>query len=243
MESPLLHFAEHPLQEFALLFMAIVYTIRVIWIIRKFKTGKERQAPTGRAGTTPAKGVAYSMINIAMPWAMDSTRKHIGFYIQFALFHLGVTMAILLSFIIPYAPGLLDSGMLRFVMHFFIGAAFIVGIMRMVRRISNPWIRNISTPDDYFSLALLTVWFLFAFLSVPNNVADGEWELLTFFFMTAFFLMYVPFSKIGHYLYYPFTRYYLGKTMGYRGIYPLQPSIMPDWMSQQQAKKGAVNEG
>jgi hypothetical protein len=31
----------------------------------------------------------------------------------------------------------------------------------------------------------------------------------------------VPFSKISHYLYYPFTRYYLGKSLGYRGVYPI----------------------
>ena len=46
--------------------------------------------------------------------------------------------------------------------------------------------------------------------------------MLTYFLLTAFFLMYVPFSKISHYLYYPFTRYYLGKTLGYRGVTPMQ---------------------
>ncbi len=42
----------------------------------------------------------------------------------------------------------------------------------------------------------------------------------SFFILTAFFLIYVPFSKISHYLYYPFTRYYLGKTLGHRGVHP-----------------------
>jgi hypothetical protein len=50
----------------------------------------------------------------------------------------------------------------------------------------------------------------------------GQWHLITYFILTAFFLVYVPFSKISHYLYYPFTRYYLGKTMGHRGIYPMR---------------------
>jgi hypothetical protein len=68
---------------------------------------------------------------------------------------------------------------------------------------------------------LLTVWFLFDFLSAPNSTAGGEWHLVTYFALTAFFLVYVPFSKISHYLYYPFTRYYLGRTMGHRGVFPL----------------------
>ena len=46
--------------------------------------------------------------------------------------------------------------------------------------------------------------------------------MLAYFFLTAFFLIYVPFSKISHYLYYPFTRYYLGKSLGRRGVFPMK---------------------
>ena len=102
-----------------------------------------------------------------------------------------------------------------------IGAAFIVSLLRVYRRVSNKVMRAISSPDDYFSLILLTVWFLFAFLAVPNRPQEGETILLIFFLLTAFFLIYVPFSKISHYLYYPFTRYYFGRTMGHRGVYPI----------------------
>jgi len=218
--SEFLHFSEHTLQEVALGFMALVYITRIIWLLR-YKPGGDRQAPTGLPGTTPAKGVAYSWANILMPWAMESTRRKPLLYVQFVIFHLGVTAAIALSFIIPYAPGLLDSALLVRILQVVIGAAFLVGVMRMIRRVSNLYMRAISSPDDYFSLVLLTVWFFFAVLAVPNDTSGGEWHLLTYFILTAFFLVYVPFSKISHYLYYPFTRYYLGKTWGYRGVYPV----------------------
>jgi hypothetical protein len=68
----------------------------------------------------------------------------------------------------------------------------------------------------------LTVGLLFAVLAAPNDTTGGEGIVLTFFVLTAFFLIYVPFSKISHYLYYPFTRYYFGKSMGYRGVYPIR---------------------
>jgi nitrate reductase gamma subunit len=87
--------------------------------------------------------------------------------------------------------------------------------------------RAISTPDDYFSLALLTVWFLFAALAAPNRADRGEGVLLAFFFLTAFFLLYVPFSKISHYLYYPFTRFYLGRTLTHRGVFPIRRGPRP----------------
>ncbi len=108
-----------------------------------------------------------------------------------------------------------------------IGVAFVVGVMRIIRRVSDPYLRAISTPDDYFSLVLLTVWFGFAFFASPNRGVP-EWILLTYFWLTAFFLVYVPFSKISHYLYYPITRFYLGRTLGHRGVYPMVRSG-PGW--------------
>jgi len=220
--SDLLHFSEHTLQEVALGFMALVYITRITWFLRRFKAGTERQATTAGPHTNQTKGILYSWANIAMPWAMESTRTKPFMYGQFVIFHLGVTAAIVLSFVIPYGPAMLEDRSIVVLLQVVIGAAFAVGVLRMIRRVLNPYMRKISSPDDYFSLALLTVWFFFAVLAVPNSTARGEWHLVTYFMLTAFFLVYVPFSKISHYLYYPFTRYYFGKTMGYRGVYPLQ---------------------
>jgi nitrate reductase gamma subunit len=216
--SELLHFSEHTLQEFALVIMACVYTVRLAWLFR-FKVGRDRQAPTG--ANVNAKGIVYSWMNIAMPWEMESTRTKRFFYAQFVLFHLGVVAAIGLSFIIPYAPRLLEPRAVVLILQIMIGLAFLVSLKRIYRRISDKVMRAISSPDDYFSLSLLSVWFFFALLAVPNRPEEGEAVLIIFFMLTAFFLIYVPFSKISHYLYYPFTRYYFGKTMGHRGVYPI----------------------
>jgi len=231
--SESLYFAEHTLQEIAIVTMVIVYTLRIRWLL-SFKSGRDRQAQTGIPGTTPRKGIIYSWAAIAMPWTMESTRTKVFFYAQFIIFHIGVTLAIVLSFIIPYVPSLLaDNTMLVTIFQVFIGGAFVVGCYRLIRRITNIYVRAISSPDDYFSVILLTVWFAFAFFSVPNQYQQGEGVLLTYFYLTAFFLIYVPFSKISHYLYYPFARYWFGKTMGHRGIYPIKHVV----------KKGGVEYG
>ena len=231
--SELLHFSEHTLQEAALVIMAIVYSLRIRWLF-SFKGGRERQAQTGASDTTPRKGFIYSWAAVAMPWTMESTRTKAFFYTQFIIFHIGVTLAILLSFIIPYAPSLLtDYTIVITIFQIFIGAAFVVGCMRLYRRITNVYVKAISSPDDYFSVILLTVWFAFAFLAVPNQYQQGEGILITYFILTAFFLIYVPFSKISHYLYYPFARYWFGKSMGRRGVYPIR----------RVAKKGGVEYG
>ncbi|MFC1706160.1 hypothetical protein ACFL59_04955 [Planctomycetota bacterium] len=223
--SDFLQFSERTLQEVALLFMGTVYLVRIYWFLGH-KAGKERQPKTGLPGTTARKGILYSWANIAMPWAMESTRTKSLLYVQFAFFHVGVAVAITLSFVIPYLPGILTAAGVVYLVQFLTGTACAIGIIRFIRRVSNPYMRAISSPDDYFSLALLTVWLLTAVLAAPNDYAQGEGALLAFFLMTAFFLVYVPFSKISHYLYYPFTRYYLGKSLGFRGVFPVRRGPM-----------------
>jgi len=212
-----------------LVVMAIVYSIRIFWFTR-FKAGKERQASTGTPGrTNPIKGRWYSWFIIAMPWAMESSRKKPLLYGQFVLFHIGVVAAIAQTFTLPFLSNLHTNPIGMRVFQVMIGLAFLVAVIRIIRRISSKYLRAISTPDDHFSLLILTVWFFFGLLSANYPLdgrtiligMDGNLAMMVFFWMTAFFLIYVPFSKISHYLYYPFTRYYLGKTMGHRGVYPL----------------------
>jgi nitrate reductase gamma subunit len=217
--SKLLEYAAYS-SHLALVFMGIVYSIRIYWLTR-YTAGKERQAPTGTGSTKPWGSIFYSWAMVAMPWAMESTRTRLFVYLQFVVFHLGIAAAIVLSFIIPFVPVLLEYTVIVSGFQIVMGGAFLVGLIRIVRRVGSMRMRAISTPDDYFSLLLLTCWLFFAVLAAPNQTAGGEWHILAYFFLLIFFLVYVPFSKISHYLYYPFTRYYFGKTMGRRGVYPL----------------------
>jgi len=71
--------------------MALVYTARLRWLFR-FKAAKDRSAPGQPERTSAKRGGYYSLGNVAMPWAMESTRQGRGFvfYLTFVLFHLGV---------------------------------------------------------------------------------------------------------------------------------------------------------
>ena len=213
--SEFLRILEYEVQIVALAFMETVCVLRLIWMFR-FKAGKEITDPVGN----PRVGIAYSMVNVAMPWAMESARKNWNFYAQFVIFHIGVVAAISATFIIPYWPQMFEIKAVVRIFQLALGAAFAVGIIKLIRRITNPVMRLISTPDDYFSLVLMSAFFASGVFAVPNEYEVSEWPLIIFFIMTTFFLIYVPFSKIFHYFYYPFTRYFLGKTMGHRGVFP-----------------------
>ena len=166
------HLSEQRLQEGALLVMGSVYALRIAWLLR-FKAGRDRQAPTGSRPPAIRRGILYSWLNVAMPWAMESTRTHLLLYVQFVVFHLGVVAAIGLSFIIPYAPHWLESRSLVVALQLSMGAAFLVSLMRVYRRLSERTMRAISTPDDYFSPSLLAVWFVRR-ASPPTGSSTGN---------------------------------------------------------------------
>jgi nitrate reductase gamma subunit len=215
--SNFLRILENEVQITALIFMGTVYVFRIVWIFR-FKPSRERTTPAG----SKKAGITYSLMNITMPWAMESARKKPTFYAQFVIFHLGVAAAITATFIIPYWPEAFEIKAVAWLFQVVIAAALIVGLIRLYRRVRKPAVRLISTLDDYLSLIFVIFYFAAGFLAIPNRYQAAEWPLILFFGLTAFFLAYVPFSKISHYLYYPFTRYFLGKTLGHRGVFPVK---------------------
>jgi nitrate reductase gamma subunit len=219
--SNFLQFSAHTLQEVALVVMATLYFFKLKWYLG-FMLGKERQPATGLGDTNPKMGSRYSLMMVFKPGEMESTSTKTSMYAQFAVFHIGLFSSIALSFIIPYAPGILASKAVVLLLQGVFAAAFVVGLLRIYRRVSNDYIRAISSPDDYFSLILLTVWLAFAFMAAPNDLSKGEGIQIAYFLLTAFFLVYVPFSKISHYIFYPFHRTYIGRHFGRRGVYPIR---------------------
>jgi hypothetical protein len=213
--SHLLHFLENGVQIACLIFLGSVYLLRIAWLLH-FRMPRERTRPEG----SEAAGIIRSLSSIARPGAMESTRQKPWFYIQFVVFHLAVTAAIAATFIIPYRPAFFRVRPAVVVFQTVLAAGVVVGLLRFTRRLRLPAVRLISSPDDYFSLALVIVYFAAGFLAIPVVDGQPEWPLLLFFGLTAFFLVYVPFSKISHYLYYPFARWVLGKTLGHRGVVP-----------------------
>jgi hypothetical protein len=219
--STLLHTVE-VIHWVALGVMAVVYTLRIRWLL-SFRATRDRQAPGNSERTDAQRGAYYSLANVLMPWAMESTRRGFPFYLTFVLFHLGVVAGIALAFLSTVARGFLQHPVVSATILALLFAAAAIGLYRIGRRLLRPVMRLISTPDDYFSIFMLTAWFTLGGLTELTIIGTltGEGLIVAYLLLTSFFLLYVPFSKISHYLYYPFTRFWLGRTMGHRGTFPL----------------------
>jgi nitrate reductase gamma subunit len=211
--SNALRILENVVQVACLIFMVVVYALRIAWLLR-FRMPRERTFAEG----SESAGAIGSLTSIIRPGAMESSRSRPWFYIQFVVFHLGIAAAIAATFIIPYGPGFFRAKPIVLGFQAVLAAAFFVGLLRLVRRLRTPAVRLISSPDDYFSIGLMIFYFGSGCVAIPASQTGAEGPLFLFFGLTSIFLVYVPFSKISHYLYYPFARYALGKALGHRGV-------------------------
>jgi len=207
----LMHFVEYELQAIALIWMAAIYTIKAIQLSR-LPMPWERESSKGN----PSKGVLRSYASIFMPWSVESSRKNMGRWIGFAIYHVGCLVAIVNTFTFTFAPGFMSPS-IRIAFGVLIAPAILVGFIKLYRRISLPELRIISTPDDYFSVVSLQFFFFAAVMALLMNT--HFWRL-SYYIITALFLFYVPFSKISHYIYFFFARFLTGKRYGWRGIIP-----------------------
>jgi nitrate reductase gamma subunit len=198
----------------ALAFMAVAYALKIRWIL-SYRAPRERTPPRG----DPRAGVRYAFTTIAWPATTPGTRAHPVRWIEFAVFHAAVAVAIAVTFVMPYWPTAVGGPAAVVAIQVVLAAGAVTALSRLARRLARPEMRAISTPDDVFSLAAAAAWLAAGILAAPQRT---ETALVAFFGLTAFFLVYVPFSKISHYIYWPFIRYYVGRHLGHRGVYPVR---------------------
>jgi nitrate reductase gamma subunit len=205
----LLSILENEFQIVCLTFFLTVYGLRLIWL---FSMRPPKRDLTARKGD-PLKGILIAFATLAMPWRMESTRKHWPKYLEFAVFHIGLGLMILATVVIPYAPHLFAPPA-NAVVVVLMAAGLVAGLARLVKRFTRPDMRIISTRDDYFSLVMVNLLLFTCIFAVMGSTPG----LLVFFALAGLLLLYVPFSKISHYLYWPFARFFYGYELGRRGL-------------------------
>lgn len=209
MDPSIVHFIEYELQAIALIWMGVIYTIKAIQLSRLPMPWEK-----GEQAGNPRMGVMRSYGSIFMPWSMESSRKHGWRWMAFGLYHIGALVAIINTFTLPFAPQLMTENV-KLLFAILIAPSVIVGLFKLLQRIIKPELRYISTFDDYFSLISLE---LFLFFAVMVLLIDTPFWSTWYFIITAFFLFYVPFSKISHYIYFFFAHVLTGWRYGWRGI-------------------------
>jgi hypothetical protein len=167
----------------------------------------DRARPAG----SPAAGVRYAFTTGMMPWAKESTRIHLLAYLRGIVFHVGIGAGLLGLGLALWAPPL--PAAVRMALVAILAAGALAGWGGFAARFVEPGLRALSTPDDYVSVALVSV-----FLSAGTAAfLDPRWRGL-FLLLGAATLVAIPFTKIRHCFYYFFSRYFFGLFYGRRGV-------------------------
>ncbi len=206
-----LHFVEYELQIVALTWMAVLYTVKAVQLSRLPMPWEQGPPRGGRAAGT-LRGYA----GIFMPWTRESSRLHLWRWFEFGAYHVGALVAIVITFTLPFAPGVMTRGV-SIACAVLITPALLVGFVRIYRRLARPELRFISSLDDHVSLVSLQSFF---FTAVMVLLFDTPGWRMTYFLVVAAFLFYVPFSKISHYVYYFFAHALTGSRYSWRGVSP-----------------------
>jgi hypothetical protein len=167
----------------------------------------ERARPAG----SPAAGVRYAFTLGMMPWAKESTRRHLPAYLRGIVFHAGIGAGLVGLVLALWTPDL--PAVPRRLLAGILAAGAAAGWGGLAARVVEPGLRTLSTPDDYVAVALVS-----AFLTAGALASwDARWTGI-YLLAGAATLVAIPFTKIRHCFYYFFSRYFFGLFYGRRGV-------------------------
>ncbi|MDQ7842328.1 MAG: hypothetical protein QN141_03975 [Armatimonadota bacterium] len=164
-----------------------------------------------RAAGSPGRGVIYAFTWGMAPWAKESTRLHLLAYLRGVVFHVGIAAGLAGLALIPWRAAVPAAGEGAIAVAAAAGA--VAGWGGLLVRVTEHNLRAVSTPDDLFSVALVS-----AFLSAGAGAWWGPRWTAPYLALGALTLVAIPLTKIRHCFYFFFSRYFFGLFYGRRGV-------------------------
>lgn len=164
-----------------------------------------------RARGSVWQGALYAFTLGMAPWEKESTRLHWVGYFRGIVFHVGVFMAFAVLFVSPWLN--LVPIPIIWLMIAVTGVGAVAGFAGVVMRWGDENERALSLPDDYFSVLIVSLFVALAFL-----VLIWSQILPAYYIIAAFMLIYIPFSKIRHCVYFFYSKFFFGSGFGHRGV-------------------------
>jgi hypothetical protein len=184
--------------------LGIAFRLREI-LDRPF--GKDKSRVRGSIG----RAVLYAFTLGMAPWEKESTRLHWVAYFRGIFFHVGVFMALAVLFVSPWLKAIPPTIIWLAIAMTAVGA--VAGFAGIVMRLAEPNLRVLSLPDDYFSVFLTSL-----FVALAWAVLLWPGVLPIFYVVAAVLLIYLPFSKIRHCVYFFYSKFFFGLSFGRRGV-------------------------
>ncbi len=198
---------------FAAAAMLVSLIAFLVHFVRLLKLGKPRDlsAPSG----SPAAGIVYSFTSGMNPVKKESAFLHLPTYSAGILFHISTFLA--LAWLIVSLTGWHPMVWPAWPLALFFLAGGMAGAGILIKRMTDKKLRMLSTPDDYLSNILVTLFQLFSGLVIFLPAV-----LPAYLLISGLLLLYMPLGKLKHAVYFFAARYQLGYFYGWRNVWPPQ---------------------
>ena len=212
----------------AIVSAALCFTAFFVQAISLYRLGISKDF-SSRSGSIK-KGVKYSFTKAMSPTQKESAYKHLPTYTAGILFHIGICITLLYlvwMFIAIFADVYLPEilGQISIIV---LAISSLCGIAILLKRIIKKELRYISSPDDYISNILTTAAQIATlnYICVTLCPSSGNTScIVTLYFITlSLLLLWMPFGKTKHLLYFFSARYHLGYFYGRRNSWPTNDS-------------------
>lgn len=198
---------------------ALVFSLAAFgWRLRIFNR-LARPVDRAKSKGEIKSGVLYAYTLGMAPWSKESTRRHMVSYLRGVAFHLGIFLCLALLIVSPWMH--LVPSILRIILAVCAGAGAVFGFFGFAMRLVEHNLKAVSTMDDLFSVFLVSLFQVFAslWLLIPGL-------LPVFYLASIVMLVYAPFSKIRHCIYFAYSRLFYGKFIGTRAVLPHSQQIV-----------------
>jgi hypothetical protein len=192
----------------ALIFCLAVYSWRLRQL-NKLTVPADRSPSRGDT----RQGILYAYTLGMAPWSKESTRRHWVSYLRGVAFHLGIFLGLAILVLSPWIPRLPGWVQLTLAVLAALGAVF--GLIGFAARFIDANLKSLSTPDDFFAVLIVSLFLAAAAVGLATPVLQP-----IFFFIAAIMLIYAPFSKIRHCIYFAYSRLFFGRFTGRRAVLP-----------------------
>jgi len=161
--------------------------------------------------SSPVEGILWSFTLGMAPWKKESARIHWIAYLRGIILHISIFIGAAFLIVNPWLGEL--SEWLRFAAAITLVIGALMGLAGFWIRWHDPVMRDLSTPDDYFALALTTLFMATGVVAaLLVNLAPIFW------IVSGITMAYVPFGKLRHLIYFFYSRAFLGMVFGRRGV-------------------------
>lgn len=188
---------------------------------RVFFNAKTEDFTQPKGALLPA--VAYSLTGAMMPGKKETAFLHLPTYSMGLIYHLGSFLSIAwlpVHFFEWRIPEPVMTGCALTLI-----PSVLSGLFILIKRIRVAPLRHLSSPDDYFSNGLVTL-----FQAVSSLVLFGAAPVWLVLSTAGLIFLYIPAGKLRHVIFFPVARFYLGWFYGRRGVWP--PNRRMQWQEK-----------